>query len=144
MAVKVARSAVEFYEPLADERGMSIELRAPDSLRVRGEPHLIAQALGNLLDNAIKHAPGCGPVSIRVSRKGADAAVTVADRGPGIPAASRKRVLERFARLDDSRTTPGSGLGLSLVNAVAHLHEGTVTLGDHRPGLEVTLTIPAV
>jgi signal transduction histidine kinase len=142
--VGVARSAVEFYEPLAEERGMSIELQTQDSVPVRGERHLIAQAVGNLLDNAIKHAAGCGPVSIRVSRKGADAVVTVADRGPGIPEASRKKVLERFARLDKSRTTPGSGLGLSLVSAVASLHEGTLTLRDHRPGLEVTLTLPAI
>ena len=81
---------------LVDEGDAGVQL-VRLAVQVRGEPHLIAQALGNLLDNAIKYAPGCGEVSVRVSRKGADATVTVADRGPGIPEASRRKVLERFA-----------------------------------------------
>ena len=136
------RTAVEFYEPLALEDGRPIKLRTGDAVTVQGEPHLIAQAVGNLLDNAIKHAPGSGELSVRVSCDGAEARITVADRGPGIPEPLRNKVLERFARLEESRTTPGRGLGLSLVRAVADLHAGRLSLQDNRPGLMATLTLP--
>jgi signal transduction histidine kinase len=138
----VVRSAVEFYEPVALEQGRALTLQTDDTIEVHGEPHLIAQAVGNLLDNAIKHAPGSGAVSVRATRDGTEARIIVADGGPGIPEALRKKVLERFARLEESRTTPGSGLGLSLVRAVADLHAGRLSLEDNRPGLRATLTLP--
>jgi signal transduction histidine kinase len=140
---RVARSVTDVYEPLAEESGLEIDLQAEGELPVFGDPHLISQALANLLDNAIKYAPRSGPLVVRASRADGEARLTVADRGPGIPAGRRQQALERFGRLEESRTTPGSGLGLSLVRAVADLHGGTVTLDDARPGLAVTLAFPS-
>jgi signal transduction histidine kinase len=140
---RVARSVTEVYEPLAEESGLEIDLRADHAVAVSGDPHLISQALANLIDNAIKYAPRSGPLAVRAFRAGSEAGLSVADRGPGIPERRREEALERFGRLEESRTTPGSGLGLSLVRAVADLHGGTVTLDDARPGLAVTITFPA-
>jgi signal transduction histidine kinase len=140
---RVARSVTDVYEPLAEESGLRIDLQAEDDVTVLGDPHLISQALANLLDNAIKYAPRSGPLVVRVDRVDGEARLTVADRGPGIPASRRQQALERFGRLEESRTTPGSGLGLSLVRAVAELHGGAVALDDARPGLEVTLAFPS-
>jgi signal transduction histidine kinase len=103
----------------------------------------LSQALANLIDNALKYAGG-GEVSIRVLRRDGRAAVEVADRGPGIAAADRETVFNRFVRLEPSRSTPGNGLGLSLVRAVAHRHAGTATLADNHPGLRVVLEFPAL
>jgi len=141
--VRVARSVTELYEPLAEESGLEIDLQADHPVEISGDPHLISQALANLLDNAIKYAPRSGPLTVRAFRAGSEAGLSVVDRGPGIPEREREKALQRFGRLDESRTTPGSGLGLSLVRAVADLHGGTVTLEDARPGLGVTLTFPA-
>jgi len=140
---RVARSVTEVYEPLVEEAGLEIDLQADDPVPVSGDPHLISQALANLLDNAVKYAPHSGPLTVRAFRAGSEARLSVADRGPGIPESERDKAFERFGRLEESRTTPGSGLGLSLVRAVADLHGGTVTLDDARPGLEATLTFPA-
>jgi len=140
---RVARSVTEVYGPLAEESGLEIDLQAGDPVPVSGDPHLISQVLANLLDNAIKYAPRSGPLTVRAFRVGSDAKLSVSDRGPGIPERAREKALERFGRLEESRTTPGSGLGLSLVRAVADLHGGTVTLDDAGPGLAVTLTIPS-
>jgi signal transduction histidine kinase len=140
----IARSTVELYEPLADEAGLSLdlELQADELLSVPGDPHLVSQAAANLVENAIKHAPGSGSVTVGVQCVAGGVRLVVADRGPGIPAWFRDKAFDRFARLEDSRSTPGSGLGLSLVRAVARMHGGTVELDDHRPGLVVTLTLP--
>jgi len=140
---RVARSVTEVYGPLAEESGLEIDLQAGGPVPVSGDPHLISQALANLLDNAIKYAPRSGPLTVRAFRAGGEARLSVSDRGPGIPERAREKALERFGRLEESRTKPGSGLGLSLVRAVADLHCGTVTLEDARPGLAVTLTFPA-
>jgi len=140
--VAVARSAVELYEPLAEDAGYALTLEASDPVRVQGERHLITQALSNLVDNAITHGPRAGRITIGVVEDGADAVLSVADEGIGIPAACREKALERFGRLDTSRSRPGSGLGLSLVRAVARLHGGQVVLDDNRPGLRVTLRFP--
>ncbi|QIB35118.1 sensor histidine kinase [Ancylobacter pratisalsi] len=143
----MAASVAELYEPVADERGLDLVLRAEAELRVTGVRELLAQALSNLLDNAIKYsAPepdgGRRSISLVAERIDGRARVIVADAGPGIPEADRPRVLERFVRLEASRTLPGSGLGLSLVSAVVHLHGGSLTLEDNEPGLRVIVELP--
>ena len=103
---------------------------------------MLAQALTNLLDNAVKYTPSGGLIAVRVAADGGSVLLTVADSGAGIPAADRKRVLERFVRLEECRSTPGAGLGLSLVAAVARLHDASLDLTDNEPGLKVTLRFP--
>jgi len=136
----------ELYEPLADEQGLDFSVEAVP-LKVHGMGELLAQALSNLIDNAIKYAApvegGRGRIAVSLTQDGGDAVLTVADSGPGIPAADRERVVERFVRLEASRTRPGSGLGLSLVAAVARLHGGSLALGDNAPGLVAMLRLPA-
>lgn len=135
----VAADVVELYEPLAEERNITLVL-LPGSAAIEGNRSLIAQALANLVDNAIKYTPPGGQVSIRVGADEAGAELTVSDSGPGIPAADRPRVVERFVRLEASRNSPGTGLGLSLVAAVAHFHHAELVLEDNVPsGLKVTL-----
>ena len=114
---------------------------AEPGLGISGDWHLLSQALANLLDNALKYAGG-GQIELRVFHKDGQAILEVADRGPGIPEADRQSVLDRFVRLEPSRTTPGNGLGLSLVRAIARRHDGSVTLQDNRPGLRVRLQFP--
>lgn len=138
----IAAEAVETYEPAAEEKGLRLSLDARDGVRLRGEPHLLAQALANLLDNAVKYVASPGRIAVRVAGDGARAVLEVADDGPGLPDAFRQRAFERFSRVEASRTTPGSGLGLSLVRAVARLHGGDVTLADAQPGLVVRMDLP--
>ncbi len=137
----------ELYEPLADEQGLDL-IVSVEPVRVQGVRELMAQALSNLLDNAIKYGRSPegtrGRISVSLARDGTGAELRVADCGPGIPAADRERVVERFVRLEASRTRPGSGLGLSLVAAVARLHGGTLSFSDNAPGLAATLRLPAV
>jgi signal transduction histidine kinase len=140
----IASDAGELYEPVAEDEDIALSVEVPNAAPMRGQPELLAQAVTNLLDNAVKYTPAGGRIAIRVSRQDGQVAVTVADSGPGIPEDQRARVLERFVRLEECRSTPGAGLGLSLVAAVARLHDGTVTLFDNAPGLGVTLTFPAV
>ena len=140
---EVARSAVEFYDPVAEENGFALSLAVEPGVRIRGDRHLLSQTLANLLDNALKYAGG-GDLQIRVFRDGPRAVLEVADRGPGIPEADRESVFDRFVRLEPSRSTPGNGLGLSLVRAVARRHHGAVALADNRPGLRVRLEFPAL
>ena len=139
--------AVELYQPVAEEAGLTLCSESTPDLWVRGNRHLLAQALTNLLDNAIKYSEGRGQIVVRCARvqneTGADAIeLAVSDPGPGIPEADRERVLQRFVRLDASRSTTGTGLGLSFVAAVADLHEAQLHLSDSRPGLRVTLLFP--
>ena len=137
---EVAHSVVEFYEPVAEEKGFSVTLTTEPQVTIRGDRHLLSQAFANLLDNALKYGCG-GEIQVRVFRS-EKAVIEVADHGPGIPAADREMVFDRFVRLEPSRSTPGNGLGLSLVRAVAHRHQGTVTLADNHPGLIVRLEFP--
>jgi signal transduction histidine kinase len=141
---EVARTAVEFYEPVAEERGFCLALESEPGIMVRGDRHLLSQALANLIDNALKYGSGGygGEVSIRVLRRDGWAALEVADRGPGVPEGDRQSVFDRFVRLEPSRSTPGNGLGLSLVRAVARRHDGTAALLDNRPGLRAVLEFP--
>lgn len=142
----ILTEVVELYEPIAEEAGGKLVLAAGVALPVRGDRQLLAQAISNLVDNALKYGvtAGCPNPDIRIEGhvEGREVIVTVADRGGGIPAADRKRVIERFVRLDESRTKPGSGLGLSLVAGVMRLHGGSLSLEDNAPGLTARLTLP--
>ena len=143
---EIARSVAELYEPVAEERGLALVTAVDDAIAVRGDRHLLSQAIANLLDNALKYTP-TGSVRLTARADGDWARLEVADTGPGVPAASRDAVLDRFVRLEGSRSTPGNGLGLSLVRAVARTHGGNLRLEDARPGakspgLRVILTLP--
>ena len=137
---KVVSDAVDFYQPLAELKGISLTFAATYSGRAAGDPLLLAQAIGNLIDNSLKYAKR--KISVRVEaaqRPDRAIAVAVADDGPGVPDAEKSKVTERFYRGDASRGTPGVGLGLSLVAAVAKLHGGEVVFTDVNPGLNATL-----
>lgn len=135
----------ELYEPVAEEGGFRLDCNTDPGLAVLANRQLLGQALANLIDNALKYASaGCGPREITISarQQAGMARLVVADRGPGIASDNRERALRRFVRLEQSRSLPGTGLGLSLVAAVARLHRGTVTLEDNEPGLRVVLALP--
>ena len=139
------RGVGELYEALAEDQGLVLDVKAEDGLIIAGNRELIGQALANLIDNALKYgADGAqARVSVEAERVGDAVRLIVADHGPGIPEAERARVLGRFVRLEDARSRPGFGLGLSLVNAVVRLHRGTLRLSDNGPGLRVELAFPA-
>ena len=174
---EVARDVSELYEPLAEDKGLTLEVNAKQHAAVKGNRELVSQALANLVDNAIKYAappplPGTAGVPPAFGRRaggtpavpegvgaaavnGARSAIlvtadaeqdrivlTVSDHGPGIPSADRSRVVDRFVRLERSRSLPGSGLGLSLVSAVARLHGGELKLEDNAPGLRARISLP--
>jgi signal transduction histidine kinase len=139
----LARDAAELYEPVAEEGGIEIDVATAETPLIDAQRELLSQALANLLDNAVKHTPAGGRISVRVAAAGAEVVLTVADTGPGIPRADRARVLERFVRLEECRHSPGAGLGLSLVAAVAKLHGATLRLEDNAPGLLVELCFAA-
>ena len=140
----VVADVAEFYGPLAQEREITCTAKVGSPLALVGDRHMISQAIANLLDNAIKYTPAGGAVAVRVARVADHAEISVADSGPGIPDAEKPRVSERFYRLERARAAPGSGLGLSLVAAVARLHGGTLRLEDNRPhGLVAVLTLHA-
>jgi signal transduction histidine kinase len=148
-AAEIARGVGELYEPLADDRGLKLRVDAPAPAPVRGNRELVSQALANLVDNAIKYAgpdratDGEAPeIVVRALNDGDKILLTVADSGPGIAEGDRDRAVERFVRLDQSRTEPGSGLGLSLASAVARLHGGELRLEDNHPGLRSVLALP--
>jgi signal transduction histidine kinase len=157
-AADVARGIHELYEPLAEDGGMRLQVKT-ESVLLYGNRELISQALANLVENAIKYGkpapavlpaghavaadPGYDDILIEARREGEKVLLSVTDHGPGIPLADRKHAVERFVRLEASRTQPGSGLGLSLAAAVATLHGGELRLDDAHPGLIATLAIPA-
>ncbi|WP_144300119.1 sensor histidine kinase [Elioraea rosea] len=135
--------AGDLYGAAADERGLVFVVDLPPSLPMVGDRDMLLQAAANLLDNAIKFTPPGGQVRLAAARRGGDIEITVSDSGPGIPAGDRGKVVERFYRAEASRGTPGSGLGLALVQAVAQLHGGTLAFEDAGPGLRATITLPA-
>ncbi len=141
---EIARGATELYEPVAEERGFALRLEADQAVTLRGDRHLLSQAIANLLDNALKYGGrgSGGDVTVAVRQISGRAVLEVRDHGPGIAEADRESVLDRFVRLEPSRSTPGNGLGLSLVRAVARRHGATVSLGDNQPGLKVRLEFP--
>ncbi|MGA8259481.1 MAG: HAMP domain-containing sensor histidine kinase [Arenicellales bacterium] len=138
----LARDVAELYQPLAEDKGLAFTARVNGEVRVRGDRDLLFQALANLVDNAIKYTPAPGRVSLLLDSGEGTACITVADSGPGIPESLRDKVFERFYRTENSRRTPGSGLGLALVKAVVQVHDGRVTLEDNEPGLRVRLELP--
>ena len=141
-ATALIRDVGELYEPAADEKDVHFSIEVEDGLTLRGNRHLLSQALSNLLDNAIKYTPDGHTVGIVAKARADGTEVIVHDTGPGIAAPDRERVFTRFVRLETSRNSRGSGLGLSLVRAVALLHGASITLGDNHPGLRVTLRFP--
>jgi signal transduction histidine kinase len=149
-ATEIARDVTELYEPLADEKGLSLHVETSPPARVKGNRELVSQALANLVDNAIKYATASKPlfnaapaeVVVSAGAEGDRVLLTVRDQGPGIPLADRPRALERFVRLEQSRSKPGSGLGLSLAAAVARLHGGELRLEDNEPGLKAVIALP--
>ena len=138
----LAANAVEFYAPAAELKNIDLVFRSDGPLSLSGDPVLLAQALSNLIDNALKYAPVNGAIEVSVRKRGDHAEVSVSDDGPGIIDSEKGKVVERFYRGDASRGTPGVGLGLSLVQAVAKLHGRVLELSDRNPGLRVTLCIP--
>ena len=139
---EIAASAVEFYQPAAELSGSRLQLVREGSVTVRGDRVLLAQAVSNLIDNALKYTPPQGEIIVSVKR-GSDRAVevAVADSGPGIGDEDKPKVVERFYRGDSSRGTPGVGLGLSLVDAVARLHGSILRLEDNHPGLRASMLL---
>jgi len=133
---------VELYAPVAEEKALRLSGDIESGLSLTGFRQLMSQALGNLIDNAIKYTPEGGTVSVMLKRRARGCELIVADTGPGIPEGDRDRVLDRFVRLEASRNSPGSGLGLSLVRAVARLHGADLVLADNLPGLRVILRFP--
>jgi signal transduction histidine kinase len=138
----VARDAAELYEPVAEEHGIDLCIESQAGATVRAQPELLAQAITNLIDNAVKNTPPGGRIAVAVEASAGVVILRVRDTGPGIPTADRERVLDRFVRLEESRSTPGAGLGLSLVAAVARMHGAALSLGEAEPGLVVTLRFP--
>jgi signal transduction histidine kinase len=144
---ELVESVTELYEPLAEQQGLALQTEIAPGLVLNGNRELIGQALSNLIDNAIKYGraadgSGLAPITVRATSDSGSIVLSVTDRGAGIPEADRARVMERFVRLDGSRSKPGFGLGLALVAAVAKLHGGEVRLADAAPGLAVTLRLP--
>ncbi|WP_424134797.1 ATP-binding protein [Roseomonas chloroacetimidivorans] len=146
--VPLLADAAELYEAIAEARGVVLETKLPDSLILTGDRDLLLQAVANLLDNAVKFTGQGGTIRLSAASSDSELRITVADEGPGLPIADRARAGERFFRADNARTTPGYGLGLSLVRAVAGLHGGELVLEDARPGCEppglsATITLDA-
>jgi hypothetical protein len=142
---EVIEGVGELYGPLAEEKRLRFTVKKPaEGAIVHGNRNLISQALANLVDNAIKYTPSGGTIVVALENGADSASVVVADNGPGIPPEDRARVTERFVRLESSRHSPGTGLGLSLVAAVARLHEAELSFDDNRPGLRASLSFKRV
>ncbi|MFC3075866.1 sensor histidine kinase [Shinella pollutisoli] len=147
----IARDSIELYEPVAEDCGLRLAGTVDAGVEIKGNRELVGQALGNLIDNAIKYAEGSGEPDIRVTlaRHGGDVVLSVADSGPGVPEDKRDDVVKRFVRLDESRSKPGTGLGLSLAGAVMEMHGGHLELDATHPerennrGLTVRMVFPA-
>lgn len=138
----IVETVAEAYAGIADDEGRSLHVASQRDVHVRGNKPLLLQMLSNLLDNAFKHTPAGTAVRLQLGIEGDKPVILVADEGAGIPQAAREQVFNRFHRLERSRTTPGSGLGLSLVAAIARLHDIRIALADAEPGLRVELAFP--
>ena len=149
-AADLAADMAELYEPAAEDKGLDFSAEIERGLMIDGARPFLAQALANVIDNAIKYTPTGGAVKLRARRRSSgEIEYSVTDTGPGVPEQDRERVIQRFVRLDNSRTEAGSGLGLSLVGAVMEAHMGRIQLDDgpgvyggHGPGLRVALVLP--
>jgi signal transduction histidine kinase len=150
-AADLAADMAELYEPAGEDKGLEFSAEIEQGLTVEANRPFLAQALANIIDNAIKYTPTGGAVVLRARRRSSgEVEFSVTDTGPGVPPEDRERVIQRFVRLDNSRTEPGSGLGLSLVGAVMEAHGGRIQLdegpgafGGQGPGLRVALILPA-
>ena len=149
----IAQDSAELYEPVAEDSGLRLVTAIAHGIEVKGSRELVGQALGNLIDNAIKYAEGSGSeteIRISLERRQDDVVLSVADSGPGVPEDKREDVVKRFVRLDDSRSKPGTGLGLSLAGAVMEMHHGRLELDATHPerennrGLTVRMVFPVV
>lgn len=142
---KVAATIVDIFGPAAEEAGLQLDLKieAGEPFIVKGDRHLLGQVLANLIENGLRHVPAGGHIEVALERRSAGIVLAVRDDGPGVPAEERENVLRRLYRLERSRTTEGSGLGLSTVAAICTLHAARLELGDNGPGLAVTVTFPA-
>jgi signal transduction histidine kinase len=133
-------SVIDALHPVAEEQGKTIHADIDPDVTLTGDKELLTQLAFNLLDNAILHTPINTQIAVGLSSSGTQIELTIADNGPGIAEAYRQKVFQRFYRLEQSRTTPGNGLGLSIVAAIADLHGGTLALSDNHPGLKIALT----
>ena len=133
----------ELYDVMTEEGEHSFAAHIERGLDIMGNRQLIAQAITNLLDNAVKYTPSGGHITLTAEQRGENIHVSVGDNGHGIPPDKRDDVLKRFVRLDSARSTPGNGLGLSLVSAIVALHNGSLQLHDNKPGLRIEITLPS-
>ena len=139
----IARTVVDAFAPSAEDAGQRLELEGQQSVVIEGDRELVTQMLVNLVENGLRHAGPRASVRVRCAVQRGRAVLSVTDDGPGVPGSERERLFDRFHRLEASRSTPGSGLGLSMVAAVAKLHGAEVALYDADPGLDARVTFPA-
>lgn len=140
---EVIEDVADFYTPVAEDKKIQLTTDIAAGVVLTGDRHLLSQAIANLMDNAIKYTPAGGTVSLSLTEEeGERALITVADSGPGIPEEYYEKVTERFFRIEESRSTPGSGLGLALASAALKLHKGELIFSDNQPGLRVTVVLP--
>ena len=141
--VEIASEVVELFDAAAEDKGGHLEVVGDQRVLVTGDRDLLFDAVANLVDNAIKHGRDAGQVTVEVKESDGGAVISVADDGPGIPVDECQHVFKRFYRLERSRRTPGNGLGLSLVAAVARLHGARIEMVDNGPGLKIQLRFPS-
>ena len=137
----IVAEAVDFYLPATEQKGISLQFKPTESMLVNGDPVLLTQAIGNLIDNALKYVHRNGFIFVEVTHENDKVHITVADTGPGISDAEKPKVVERFFRGSAAENTSGVGLGLTLVEAVATLHGGQLKLADNNPGLKAIIVI---
>ena len=140
---RLSRTMVEVYEPSAAEKDQALSFSGPEVVMVSGQKTLLGQMIANLLENALRHTPEGAVINVRLAQDAEGVTLEVSDNGPGIPAVEHDRVTQRLYRLEQSRNTPGNGLGLSLVDGVARLHGAVLSFEDAKPGLRVQLRFPA-
>ena len=138
---ELLNTVVELYRPAADEKDQSLTEGIEEELTVKGDRELLTQLFANLLENAVLHAPKGAHIQVLAHQEDGQVTISVTDNGAGIPESLRTKVLQRFFRLESSRTSAGNGLGLSLASAVVKLHDGSMTLSDNEPGLRVTVAV---
>lgn len=141
---QILSNVSEAYTAVAEDQRQTLDVRVVHDARIPGDRELLTQMVANLVENAIRHCPAGARIAASLDIDAGCPVITVGDNGPGIPAEKRNTVFQRFYRLDDSRTTPGSGLGLALVKAVAELHGAAVELSDNRPGLRASIRFPVM
>ena len=140
---EVARDAIEFYEPLADEKSQTLTWALTRACLIEGDRHLLFQSIANLLDNAVKYTPTDGTINVSIERVKDECVIEISDTGPGVPEVHREAVLRRFFRLESARMTPGNGLGLALVDAVVRMHDACLDFHSNQPGLMCRLKFRA-